>query len=95
MSAIDQHASGNGIDRRTALKWTAAASLLPILPACTMDSYRIENVALVRFREKTDPGNAWVYLEITTNREVTGYGGPLFPAQAAPPYPLSWKNISA
>jgi L-alanine-DL-glutamate epimerase-like enolase superfamily enzyme len=64
------------------LKWITTASLLPILPACAMNSYSIKNLALVRFREKTDHSNVWVYLEITTNNEVTGYGGPLFQAQA-------------
>jgi L-alanine-DL-glutamate epimerase-like enolase superfamily enzyme len=82
MEYTHQNNESNRISRRTALRLTVAGSLLPFLPSCSLNSEEIKQMNLIRVRNRSDEKDVWIYLELTTNSEVTGYAGPLFPGQA-------------
>jgi L-alanine-DL-glutamate epimerase-like enolase superfamily enzyme len=64
------------------MKLTLAATLTPFVKASKTDSPLISQVNVIRVKQKSDENIILTYLELTTNNCVSGYGGPLFKAQA-------------
>jgi L-rhamnonate dehydratase len=82
METSNQNIVSSKISRRTALKLTLAATLTPLVTSFKISSPVISQVNVVRLKKKSEEDTVLTYLEITTNNDVSGYGGPLIDAQA-------------
>ncbi|MBD3181337.1 hypothetical protein GF312_03530, partial [Candidatus Poribacteria bacterium] len=82
MEPSNHHKAGSPISRRTALKLTLAATLTPSLSALKVDSPAISQVNVIRIKKKSGEDVVLTYLEVITDNDVSGYGGPLLNTQA-------------
>ena len=82
MESSNENNISCGMSRRKALKLTLAATLTPFVSSFKISSTVISQVNVVRIKMKSNGDNVLTYLEITTNNNVSGYGGPLIDDQA-------------
>ena len=82
MENTDHKNAGNRMSRRTALKLTLAATFTPLISACKTNATFISQVNVIRVKKRSGEDIVQTYLELTTNSNISGYGGPLLDAQS-------------
>lgn len=82
MKTTNRNHFNSHISRRKALKLTLVATLTPFLSALKINSTVISQVNVIRVKKRSNNNIIVTYLELTTDNNVSGYGGPLLDAQA-------------
>ena len=82
MKITNDYSCVNQVSRRTALKFTLPTAFSSYLSATETRSAAITGVNVIRVRKKQDKGRHDTLIELASNMEVSGYGGPLLDHQA-------------
>jgi L-alanine-DL-glutamate epimerase-like enolase superfamily enzyme len=81
MKITNDYFCNNKVSRRTALKFTLATAIPSYLRAAESNSAAITDLNVICVRNKQDQRREDKFLELATNMDVSGYGGPLLDHQ--------------
>ncbi len=82
METTDRNTVGKRMSRRTVLRGAIAAAVASHATVSAADPVTIARLDVVRVRRKKSRERGIPYVELVTNTDVSGYGGPLYGEQA-------------